>query len=288
MPLLGAAEAASAVGASLRARRRADAVTPEIAERLDAILDALGIRDAVDGLGEHELAAMLGIVEGLLVQAADFVLEPDRPGWDHDEPSILLAQGHTSALVPPVMHRFLAPALDELQQRLERPGARFLDVGAGVAALAITACRLWPSLEVVALDPWEPALALAREQIAAAGLDERIEVREGIVETLEDDDGFDLAWVPTFFIAPAALEPAVERVYAVMRPGGWATFGLYARPGIPFMDALADLRTVRQGGTLITPQDMARLLETAGFTDVGAHFEPEWQLPVLYVAGRRP
>lgn len=140
---------------------------------------------------------------------------------------------------------------------------------------------------VVALDPWKPALALAREQVAAAGLDDRIGVREGIVETFEDDDGFDFAWLPTFFILPAALEPAVERVYSVMRPGGWATFGFYARPGNPFMDALADFRTVRQGGTLITPQDMAQLLERTGFTDVGVHFEPEWQLPVLYVAGRR-
>ena len=147
---------------------------------------------------------------------------------NHDQPSILLAQGHSSALVAGALRHVVVPALgDELARRLEQPGACFLDVGAGVAALAIAACRLWPSLQVVALDPWEPALAIAREQVAAAGMQERIEVRDGVIEELEDADGFDLAWLPTFFIPRPALEPAIERIFAVMRPGGWATFGLY-------------------------------------------------------------
>ena len=289
VPLLGAAEAASALGASLRLHRDAREVAPELAAQLAAVLDALGIREVVDALDERESEALLGIVEGFLAQAADFVVEPGRDGWNHDQASILLAQGHSSALVARALHGVVVPALDdELAGRLEGPDAAFLDVGAGVGALAVAACRLWPSLRVVALDPWMPALAIAREQVTAAGLQERIEVREGVVEELEDADGFDLAWLPTFFIPPAALEPAAERVFAVMREGGWATFGLYARPGDPFRDALADLRTVRQGGTLIAPQDVATLLERAGFVDVGVHFDPAWPLPIVFVAGRRP
>ena len=119
-------------------------------------------------------------------------------------------------------------------------------------------------------------------------MQERIEVRDGVIEELEDADGFDLAWLPTFFIPRPALEPAIERIFAVMRPGGWAMFGLYARPGDPFRDALADLRTVRQGGTLIEPHDLAALLERAGFADAGVRFEPEWSLPIVFVAGRKP
>ncbi len=60
--------------------------------------------------------------------------------------------------------------------------------------------------------PWRPALELAREQIAAAGLQQHIEVRAGVIESLEDAGGFDLAWLPTFFISRASLEPAAERV----------------------------------------------------------------------------
>jgi methyltransferase family protein len=288
LPLIVAAEAASAVGASLRLRRDGAAVAPELNARLEAVTDALGIAGGVTALEEHEVDPLLGIVEGFLAQAADFVARPDRGGWNYDEPSILLAQGHMSQLQADVLHRHVVPALGDLAQRLARPEAAFLDVGAGVAAMSVAMCRLWPSLRVVALDPWEPALVLARDKVAAAGLQGRIEVREGIVEDLEHPAGFDLAWVPTFFIARRALEPAIERVLGALRSGGWATFGLYARAGDPLGDALADLRTVRQGGALIAPQEVARLLRRGGFADVEVHFDAAWTLPVMYVAGRRP
>ncbi len=187
------------------------------------------------------------------------------------------------------LQRFVVPALgDELAARLEGRDASFLDVGAGVAAMSIAMCRLWPSLQVVGVDSWPPALELAGEAVAAAGLQERVELREGTAETLDDVDRFDLAWLPTFFIGGAVLQPAVERVYSAMRAGGWATLGLYARPGDRLADALADLRTVRQGGALITPEEAAELLQRAGFDDVGVHFDAAWKLPIVFVAGRRP
>lgn len=288
IPMLSVAEAAAAVGASLRLRREDRQVAPELRARLDAVLDAVGIRDAVDGLQAHESLALLGIVEGFLTQAADFVAEPGRSVWDHDDARILSAQGHTSVLVAGALRGFIVPSIGgDLAQRLDEPGGSFLDVGSGVAALAIAMCRIWPSLRVVGVDSWPPAMTLAREAVTTAGLEERVELHEGTIESLDMTDRFDLAWIPTFFIAAPALTPALERVHAAMRPGGWVTLGLYARPGDPFADALADLRTVRHGGTLITPQDAAQLLEDAGFGDVAVHFDAEWKLPLVFVAGRR-
>lgn len=286
--MLGVTEAASALGAALRLRRDGATVEPEMAARLDGVLDALGIREAVNALDAHETAALAGIVEGFLAQAADFVVAPGRSSWDHEDASILMAQGHTSVLIAGALQRHVVPAIGgDLAQRLDGAGAAFLDVGVGVAALAVWMCRLWPSLRVVGIDPWEPALALAREHVAANGLQERIDLRQAVAETLDDADEYDLAWVPTFFIPSAALEPAVERLRDALRPGGWVTLGLYARPGDPFRDALADLRTVRQGGSLVTPQDLAALLERLGFAGVAVHFDPAWALPIAFVAGRR-
>jgi methyltransferase family protein len=288
VPMLGAAEALAALGASLRLRREGSKVDPELAARLDAVLDALGVGGAVNALDKHEMVALLGIVEGFLAQAADFVVAPGRAGWDHEEPSILLAQGHTSALIAPVLRRFVVPALGrDLTQRLDDSEAAFLDVGVGVAALSVALCRAWPSLRVVGIDPWEPALVLAREYVAAAGLEERIELREMAAETLEDAEAYDLAWVPTFFISGAVLERVIERVHVSLRRGGWVLLGFYARPGDPLRDALADLRTVRHGGSLLTPAQAAAQLKHAGYCDVDVHFEAEWELPVVYVAGRR-
>jgi len=53
------------------------------------------------------------------------------------------------------------------------------------------------------------------------------------------------------------------------------------------MDALADLRTVRQGGSLRQPQEFATALNRAGFSNVGIHYDIEWNLPIVFVAGQR-
>lgn len=288
-PLIGAAEAAAAVGATLRVRRGEATVTPEMAAVLDGVVGALGLRDAVEALDDQESFVLLGTLEGLLTQSADFVVSPGRPCWDHEDPSILIAQGHMSVVCATALRHLVVPSIgdDELSARLERPDAAFLDVGVGVAALAIAMCRMWPQLRVTGIDSWPPALALAREAVAAAGLEDRFELHEGTIETLDETDRYDLAWLPTFFIAEPALAPALERMHAALRPGGWVTLGLYARPGVPLIDALADMRTVRQGGALVTAQELVELLEGAGYSDAGVHFDPARELPVAFVAGRR-
>ena len=185
------------------------------------------------------------------------------------------------------MQRFLVPALGgDIAARLDGEGASFLDVGSGVAALSVAMCRVWPALRVVGVDPWEPALALARGHVAAAGLADRIELRAATAETLSDTAAFDLAWVPTFFIPATVLDDVVERVHAALRAGGGVILGMYARPDNPVAAAVADLRTVRQGGTMCTPAELAELAVRCGFEDVEVRFDAAWG-PVVYVVGRR-
>jgi SAM-dependent methyltransferase len=223
----------------------------------------------------------------LLAQAADFVIHPGRTSWDHTHASILLAQGHMSTLLAEMFQRLVVPSLGgDLATRV-KTGATFLDVGVGVAALSVALCRIWPTLRVVGVDPWRPALELARQQVAAARLEDRIELRAGVVESLQDSARYDLAWLPTFFISGAVLEPALERLHAALRPDGCAILGLYARPEDPLMAAVADLRTVRQGGVVHTPQEMATLLARAGFSDVDVVVDTVLKAPVVFVTGRR-
>jgi SAM-dependent methyltransferase len=287
MPGLAAAEAVAALGASLRLRRDGTAVDPALAARLDAVLDALGVRGAVDALEPQEAVTMLGLVEGLLGQAADFVARPGRTSWNHEDPRILMAQGHMSVLLAEAFRRLVVPSLGAgLADRMDA-GAWCLDVGAGVAALSVALCRTWPALHVVGLEPWPPALALARATVADSGLEERIELREEAVETLQDADRYDLAWVPTFFISGAVLERGIERVHAALRPDGCAVAGLYARPPDPLPAAVADLRTVRQGGAGLSPDETATLMARAGLADVEILVDTVWKGPVVFVTGRR-
>jgi len=288
MALLGAAEAVASIGAAMRLRLEGAEAAPALAARLDAVLDALGVREAVDELDPQAMAGLASLFEGYLAQATDLVATPLRAGWDHDQSSVLMTQGNMSALLAGIFQRFVLPRLDGAGESLEQPGASFLDVGAGVAALSVAICRAWPQVRVVAVDPWDRALALAHDVVAAADMGERIELRAVGAEALEDEAEHDVAWVPTFFIPETALGGVLERVLAALRPGGWAIAGLYARPEDPLAAALADLRTVRQGGTLQSAQDTAALLEQAGFEDVGVHFDPAWRVPIVFVAGRRP
>jgi SAM-dependent methyltransferase len=285
-PMLASTEALAAIGASLRLRHEGGRVEPELAVRLDAVLDALGIRELVNALNEQEASSLLGLVGSFVGQAGDLVAHPGRAGWDHEDADILVAQGTTSTLLARVFERSVVPSLgDDLVSRLDAGGASVLDVGAGVGALSIAMCRLWPMLRVVGIDPWEPALELARAHVAAAGLEGQIELRPEAVEQLEDTDAHDLAWVPAFFIRESVLEPALERVLVALRAGGGAIVGLYARPGNPLAAAVADLRTVRQGGALITAQELAVLMARVGFAGVEVLTDPAW--PTVFVVGRR-
>ena len=58
------------------------------------------------------------------------------------------------------------------------PPARILDLGTGTGALALGLATHFPSAKVCAVDRSADALALARENVAALGLTERVELRE--------------------------------------------------------------------------------------------------------------
>jgi SAM-dependent methyltransferase len=123
----------------------------------------------------------------------------------------------------------------------------------GVAGLSIAMAHLWPSLNVVGIDPWAPALALARENLLRAGLSSRIQLREQKVEELSDIKAFDLAWLPSAFIPARVIPMACEHVYRALRPGGWLLFAM-ANPGPdPVTASLARLRTVLWAGYLMPP-----------------------------------
>jgi methylase of polypeptide subunit release factors len=85
------------------------------------------------------------------------------------------------------MVRFGLPMLGGLAEALARPGARMLDVGTGVAAMAVAYAELFPELTVVGLDVLPRALALAAATVAASGVADRVVLREQDVTTLDDE-----------------------------------------------------------------------------------------------------
>jgi SAM-dependent methyltransferase len=263
------AGALAALAAALDSRASGIALDPPLAAAVGEVVDALGASGPIERATRVELRALLGEIRALTLTGVKLLFPASRgAGWAHTEPAILEAAGEVSAAFPHLLQRAIAPSLDGLADRLSMPDASFLDVGVGVAALSIEMARLWPNLRVVGIDPWGPALALARERVRAAGLAGRIELRQQAGEDLADTDAFDLAWIPSVFVPEDAVEVAVRRVHRALRPGGWLIFPMMRGDGDGLPAALARLRTAMFGGFAWVPDRVEALLRACGFIDV--------------------
>jgi SAM-dependent methyltransferase len=233
-------------------------------------------------------AVLAGDLRANLMQALALVeasRDPTgRAGWSHTDPALLQSQGDASSAIAEMMKRWLVPSLDGLAERLARPGARFLDVGVGVAGIAIGMCRLFPELAVVGVDISEPALALARDNVGAAGLSSRIELRCQPIDDLPDEATFDLAWLPSFFVA--STSEACARIHAALRPGGYLVFGFSGTGEDHRRNAVSRLIDDLWGGDERTAKEVEAMLERGGFSSIRAVAGPAWAPGII--TARRP
>jgi len=277
MRLITAAESLAALVSRLKLDAAAEPGDPEVTAQLDRVVELIGAADWRANLDERERATVIGHASTMLRQAIDLIDDPVRPGgWYYTDPQILQGQGNSSTIVA----QLFAGA------GIGGRGARILDIGTGVGALAMAFCRTFPESTVVGIDPWGLSLELARHNVATAGLASRITLRPTTIEAFEDDDGFDLVWMPVIFLPRAVLEDAMAHAVAAMRPGAQIVLGRYAGPDDPVAGALGDLRTIRSGGTLLDASDTRALLEDAGVVDVH-EVDRTWPAPIAFTAGRR-
>jgi demethylmenaquinone methyltransferase / 2-methoxy-6-polyprenyl-1,4-benzoquinol methylase len=140
-----------------------------------------------------------------------------------------------------------------LVSRVPPDACRVLDVATGTAAVAVELARREPARTVVGVDQSPEMLAAGRERVAAAGLTDRIELREGRAEDLPfADEEFD-AVTFTYLLRYVDDVPATLReLVRVVRPGGTVAmleFGLprgawrplwelYVRVGLPAAGAV--------------------------------------------------
>jgi len=278
-----AAEALAAVGAELRLRQENLAGDPRVRALLGDVARAINPK-LLDGITADQEAAALAFIQTIFRQTSELLENPARAaGWSIEDPTILQSQGQLSRLIVRGIDA-MGKQRPDLGATLRRPGA-FFDIGTGVGWLAIEAARSWPTLRIVGLDPWEPALTLAPKNLGKSGIAERVELRSQGVEQLEDVATFTLAWLPGPFIAAEILDCALERIRHALIPGGWLVFGLNIPQRCPLDAALTALRNVRSGGHPWTPQEVAHRLRAVDFERVET-FSPA--LPVLFVVGQRP
>ncbi len=283
--LTASSTALAVLGAELQARVSGKQIDPTLRPHVDTLLRAAGALEALEGTSAAEVAPLIAEIRHFWSLDNDFLATPERaPGWTYTDTEVLQIGGEVTAGFANVLPRLL-PLLEGLAPRLEGPEGAFLDVGTGVAGLAIGMAKKWPSLHVVGLDVWGPSLALARKNVTDAGLNARIEVREQPGEELPDERAFDLAWLPAPFMPRQALARVVERVHRALKPGGWLLFAA-AKPGEDLRGAALGFRMAQFGGGPSTQQEIEKLLAERGFTEVKTLPGPPRDFKMI-VAGRR-
>lgn len=245
---------------------------PEAASPLrgaaERLLEALGIHsagNAVPGFSSPAQAAAQArspLIQGAMLFTTESASWADRPA------SVLLAQGQASAQGARAFAQLALPSLDGLAERLAAPGAQMLDVGVGVAAMAVAFCEVFPALTVTGIDTAAPALRLAEQTVAASAAADRVVLRRQDLGDLTDEHAYDLAWLPAPFIPSAALSRGAERVARALKPGGWLLLAHGRFTGDPVEDALSRFKTAAYGGTALNGEDARALVTGAGFRSV--------------------
>ena len=193
-----------------------------------------------------------------------------RPGWDHSDPDVLVAQGETAGLFR-LSAEHVLPSLGGLREALERPGARFLDVGAGVGVISAELCSVYPEVVADCLEPNADARRIGRDRVGAAGLSERITFHADGVEELDADSRYDLAIMPQPFLPPDAFATGLTRVWDALRPGGWMlVLALDVPVGDPLAAAASRMRARLWGGGAVCAEELESRLTDAGFESVRA------------------
>jgi len=274
---LVATEALAAVGAELTLARGQDPADPAVSDALRAVPAAAGLGDLSE-LAPPQREMVISLVRMALRQAQDLLDDPGRaPGWAFTDPDILQGWGRGSMLIPAA----LAAQVPELAQVRS-----FLDVGTGIGLLAVAAARTWPDAAITGIDVWPPSLRMAEDNIRAAGLADRVVLRQQDVAALDDENAYDCVWFPTFFVTEPVLTTATARLVRSLRVGGWLVLGRMPAPPDPLAGAVTTLRTIRAGGSNFEPKQLASVLEDAGCANVRV-VPRQGPMTLEYVIGQR-
>ncbi len=159
--------------------------------------------------------------------------------------------------------------------RVDLAGAeRLLDLGGGPGTAAIAFAEEWPTLRCTVFDLPEPC-GIAREQVTAAGLDDRVDVVAGdfLVDPIGAD--FDMIYLSNIIHSLSPDETALlfGKCFAALVPGGRLLVKDFYldddRAAPPFAARFSvNMLVGTEGGKSYADKEARELLAGAGFTDL--------------------
>ena len=170
------------------------------------------------------------------------------------------------------------PETDNAFDRLKQGGV-MLDIGTGGGFHLVRYAETFPEARVVGLELEAESVALARRTIAEAGLEDRVEIRQGDANDIDAERAYDLV---TMNVAlhetggPTAYRNVLNRVRRALKLGGSVVVSELPYPDLvsayreePVYQMLAGVQFHESlvGCGMITQGQLGELLADAGFTN---------------------
>jgi len=181
--------------------------------------------------------------------------------------------GDDDAQLNALLNESLAPRPPDFLLDLAAPlltaDSRLLDVGCRDARHLIPLV-MRSGCTGVGIDPVERNIDRARVAVTAAGLDQRIEIRRGVMEqTDEPDSSIDVVWCRDVLEVIPDLRAGLSEVARVLKPGGAAViYTVFATPRLERREAAAVNQPL---GTV--PQNLDRAWVEQAFEQAGFRVE---------------
>jgi SAM-dependent methyltransferase len=258
----------AAIGAGLLVR---DGERLRLAEHLDALL--------LEGEHPAHVGAMVRILEHpeIFDRFGERLATGERTWWDQCSPDFIGGVAATGLpfyvrLIPGGLRR--VPGVEDL---LQGP-ARVLDTACGSGAGLVRLGETYPDVTLTGADGDRTSLERAAKAVAAAGIEDRIELVHTPLEVLDHDEEFDLVINNISMHECRDIDEVTVRIQRSLRPGGWFVIsdfpfphtdeGLASVPGrimsaIQFFEAQID-------DQLLPRHVYDDLLGRHGFTELGS------------------
>ena len=206
--------------------------------------------------------------------------------WAGQSDEALIAQGQAGGHAGALMAQHGLAQLAGLADAFATPGTRMLDVGTGVAGIAVSYAQQFPMLTVVGIDVFSRVLDLAAQHVASSDVGDRVVLREQDVSDLDEVETYAFAWMPAPFLPEPALKAGLDNVVTALTPGGWLMLGHGKLDGSATDVAITRFKTIAYGGTALDDDEAQSALRNAGLSDVMTVPTPQGAPAVTL--GRKP
>ena len=164
---------------------------------------------------------------------------------------------------------------------LDLAGRVVLDIGCGSGGITVSLARDYGAVRVIGIDVEGPVCAKARARAVAAGVADRVEIRQVEPGPLPlADASVDLVFSKDSIVHIPDKAALAREAFRVLRPGGWfaASDWLIGHDGPPSPAMTHYIACEALDFGMASPAAYRRALDAAGFVEVALDSRNRWYL----------